>query len=53
MSYGENLYLLPYELKNIFRKFEDVKRKMINSKWSLVFNQTCLKENLRPVYTNI
>ena len=45
MSYGDNLYLLPNELKDIFRKFEDVRRKIINSKWSLVFNETCLKEN--------
>ena len=52
MSYGDNLFLLPNELKNDFRKYEDIRKKIINTKWSLVFNQTCLKENLWPIYTN-
>ena len=46
MTYGESLYLLPDELRNIFRKYEETRKKIINSKWSLVFNQTCLKENM-------
>ena len=52
MSYGENLYLLPEELRNSFRKFEEIRKKLINIEWSLVFNQTCLKNNLWPIYTN-
>ena len=45
MSYGDNLFLLLNELKNDFRKYEEIRKKITNTKWSLVFNKTCLKEN--------
>ena len=50
MTYGESLHLLPDELKSIFRKYEEIRKKITNTKWSLVFNQTCLKEFLHIYY---
>ena len=34
-----------YIQQEILRKMENIQRKMIKSKWSLVFNNTCIKEN--------
>ena len=53
MNYLNELFKLPNHLKNQIRKLENVKTKLLKSKWSLVFNDTCLKENLLPDYTRI
>ena len=53
MSYADALYRLPEELIKLFRRFEQVKKKVINAKWSIVFNETCIKENLWPNFTNL
>ena len=51
-NFGEVLYNLPFDLKTKFRKLESNTKKHIMSKWSIVFNETCLKENLLPIYSN-
>ena len=51
-SYGEKLNLLPEDLKRMYRELENVKNKIINANWSIVFNETCIKENIWPKYTN-
>ena len=51
-NFGEVLYNLPFDLKSKFRKLENNSKKLILSKWSIVFNETCLKENLLPIYSN-
>ena len=51
MAYGNALHQLPQDLVTIFRKYEQTKRKEISAEWSMVFNETCLKENLWPTYT--
>ena len=53
MSYVEKLRTLPHRIIQILRKMENIQRKMIKCKWSLVFNNTCIKENLLPTYTNL
>ena len=52
-NFGEALYDLPFDLKSNFRKLENSYKKHIMSKWSIVFNETCLKENLLPKYSNL
>ena len=48
------LHQLPYNLKTIFRKYENKCKNKINKIWSLKFNQTCFNENLWPTYsTNV
>ena len=52
MSYTDILYRLPDELIKLFRSFEQTKKKEINAKWSIVFNETCIKEKIWPNFTN-
>ena len=51
--YVDNLRNLPFTASSILRKLENVKRKIIKCKWSIVFNKTCLNENILPNYTNV
>ena len=41
------------KIKLKFRQLEKCKLKNIKEKSHLVFNETCLNNNLLPVYTNI
>ena len=52
MAYANLLLQLPEELIRIFRKYEQEKKKEINTNWSVVFNKTCLAENIWPKFTN-
>ena len=52
-SYGEKLNSLPQDLKKCFRDLENVRKKIINANWSIVFNKTCIKNNIWPNFTNI
>ena len=51
MNYLEELFNLPNYIRTQIRKLENIKTKIIKCKWSLVFNDTCLKENILPNYT--
>ena len=44
MEYGNLLNLIPQPMKNIYRKYENLIKKVINAEWSKVFDHTCLKE---------
>ena len=50
---GELLFLLPTEKRKIVRLFEKCTFKLIKLKCSLIFNHTCLQENILPIYSNI
>ena len=52
-NFGELLFALPDELKNLYRNLERVSRKLIMCNWSLKFNRTCLLENLLPKYSKL
>ena len=52
MTIGELLYQCDNESRNIFRKYEKIDKKIIDSKWSKNFNEICLQEDLWPTYTN-
>ena len=43
------------QLENIqklkYRKLENISKKLIRKKWSVVFNTTCLYNNMLPNYT--
>ena len=52
MTIGELLFQCDNETKNIFRKYEQINKKIIESKWSKNFNEICLNEDLWPTYTN-
>ena len=44
MEYGHLLSLLPDSMKLMYRKYENLIKKVINAEWSKVFNRTCLKK---------
>ena len=52
MKIGQLIFDLPDEKKKI-RRIEKINKKITFVKSSLVFNRTCIKENLLPKYTNI
>ena len=53
MAYSTRINVLPNDLRNLFRRLERVKEKVVNAEWSLFFNKTCLKEHLWPNYTSL
>ena len=44
MTYVEELLKLPVESKNEIKKLENIKQKLLNAKWSKIFNEICIKE---------
>ena len=53
LTFSELLYPLNNDLKNQIRNFEKQKRQILSAKYGILFNQTCLNEELHPTYTNI
>ena len=53
MNFVRTIHTLPSEIKNIYRKIEKNENKLLKNKWSLIFNETCLKEEILPNYTKI
>jgi hypothetical protein len=51
MSIGNLIFDLPVQTKNIVRYIEKTNKKIANKTNSLVFNETCLKEEILPTYT--
>ena len=51
MEYGQLLHSLPDELRTLFRRLETTEKKILMLKWSHIFNNVCLDENIMPVYT--
>ena len=52
MDYVAILNTLPHSLMTKFRKLENLETKIIIRKWSQIFNNICITENLVPKYTN-
>ena len=53
MSFGNILFHHNEDNKKIVRNIESLSKKIINAKQSVLFNQTCISNNLLPSYTNI
>ena len=53
LTFGELLHPLNGDLKNQIRNFEKQKKQILSAKCGILFNQTCLNEELHPTYTNI
>ena len=53
LNFGQILHLLDNELKNIIRNFKKQKTQIISAQYGILFNQTCLNEELYPAYSNI
>ena len=53
LNFGQLLQSGDNELKNITRNFEKQKQQIISAQYGILFNQTCLNEELYPVNANI
>ena len=53
MNIGSTLYQLPEQQRKVIRKKEKLQKKVIKNKYAIVFNQTCIKEDILPAYTHI
>ena len=53
LNFGQLLHLLDNDLENIIRNFKKQKKQIISAQYGILFNQTCLNEELYPAYTNI
>ena len=49
-NYGFLLNTIPYKLKKNIRSLERYGKKNDDITWSIMFNQTCLKEDIMPKY---
>ena len=53
VTLGSLIHQLPEERRREVRDFEKVSRKIAKTRCSLLFNSTCLKENILPNYSDI
>ena len=53
MSFGELIFDLQTSTKKLIRNIERTERKLQKAKSALVFNKTCINEDILPKYTNI
>jgi uncharacterized protein (DUF1778 family) len=53
MSLGNLIFNFSVPIKSLIRRIEKNNKKIVNKKYSLVFNETCIKEQLLPNYTDI
>ena len=53
MSFGDIIFQHSSDNKKIVRNIERLNKKITNAKLSVLFNQTCISNNLLPSYTNI
>ena len=44
MTYAQLLHTIPEGLRKLFRQYENLAKKLSNTKWSVEFQSTCLKE---------
>ena len=42
MNIGYLLQQIPSTMKNLYREYEKTRKKIMNAKWSIVFNKTCI-----------
>ena len=50
---GNLLYDLPNDTKRLIRKYESTEKKLIKANFALIYNTTCINEDILPKYTNV
>ena len=53
MTLGEIIFQFPNNIKIIIRQLEKLERKHIKANMAILFNRTCINENILPQFTNI
>ena len=52
-NFGELVFAHPPDGRILVRKLENTRKKIINCQNAVVFNSTCIRENLLPSFTNL
>ena len=52
-SFANFLFLFNQETRKLIRYIENIEKKLINCQLAVVFNETCLNEDILSIYTNI
>ena len=53
MNFVNEIILLNLQEKAFVRNLEKVQTKIIKCKYTIIFNEICLKENIFPRYSNL
>ena len=53
MTYGQLLHTVPEGLRELYRRYENISKKLIQTRWSIVFNTTCLDKDVLPNYSRL
>ena len=53
MTLGEIIFQFPNNIKIIIRQLEKLERKRVKANMAILFNRTCINENILPQFTNI
>ena len=53
MNFGELIYQQPENIKKLLRKIKNLDKKLVNARVAILFNKTCLNENILPKFINI
>ena len=53
MTYGQLLHSVPEGLRELYRRYENISKKLIQTRWSIVFNTTCLDKDVLPNYSRL
>ena len=53
MDFENLLYIQPENIKRNVGNIEPTEKKLANAKIAVIFNNTCLNENLLPQFSNI
>ena len=52
-NFANFLFVFSQETRRLIRNIENIDKKLINCQLAVVFNETCLNEDILPIYTNI
>ena len=52
-NYSMLINTIPHQFKILIRSLERCIKKVNNANWSIVFNETCMKEKILPKYSKI
>ena len=52
-NFANFLFLFNQETRRLIRNIENIEKKLINCQLAVVFNETCLNEDILSIYTSI
>ena len=53
MNFGELIFNFPCNIRSKIRYLEKLEKKLVKANIAILFNRTCIKENILPKFTDI